>query len=206
MPRSTWVQLRFSAGPPTCRRSAAAPTRPSALPDRLCTSTTSVMRPSLATSPLPAWPALRPDAPSSCPSSSSSCHPRSFASLFNSEASLVSCLEAGHTLVLVAVGVRGIAPVRAALSWTPVLAHAGSSRVAVFYVADSQPSAAYLVEWDTWREAGVSVWCAVPPPRRGSLAAHLPSVAPQRAVCRQAARSPHLLLPLPWLPGARRRW
>ena len=36
-----------------------------------------------------------------------------------------------------------------------MLAHAGSCRVAVFYVAASQPSAAYLVEWDTWREAGV---------------------------------------------------
>lgn len=103
-----------------------------------------------------------------------------FASLFNSEASLVSCLEAGHTLVLVAVGVRGIAPVRAALSWTPVLAHAGSSRVAVFYVADSQPSAAYLVEWDTWREAGAVVTPLYLSEAAASGAANGASVGPEQ--------------------------
>lgn len=56
-------------------------------------------------------------------------------------------------------GTRGIAPVRAALSWTPVLAHAGNSRVTVFYVADKQSEAAYVLEWDLWREAGVSDCC-----------------------------------------------
>lgn len=35
-------------------------------------------------------------------------------------------------------------------------AHATAHRVALFYVAESQSSAAYLVEWDAWREAGVS--------------------------------------------------
>jgi hypothetical protein len=81
----------------------------------------------------------------------------------------MTCLEAGHPLVVVAAGVRGIAPVRAALSWTPVLAHAGSSRVAVFYLADSPPSAAYLAEWDDWREAGVSRRCVwVPGGGRGA--------------------------------------
>ncbi len=34
-----------------------------------------------------------------------------------------------NALPLFLAGVRGIAPVRAALSWTPVLAHAGSCRV-----------------------------------------------------------------------------
>lgn len=82
--------------------------------------------------------------------------PRSFASLFNPEVNLVASLEGGHPLVVLSAGARGIAPVRAALSWTPVLAHAGSCRVAVFYVAASQAAAAYLLEWDTWREAGVS--------------------------------------------------
>lgn len=80
-----------------------------------------------------------------------------FSSLFNSEVNLVASLEAGHPLLVVCAGVRGIAPVRAALAWTPVLAHAGSCHVAVFYVADSPPAAAYLSEWDTWREAGVAV-------------------------------------------------
>jgi hypothetical protein len=53
-----------------------------------------------------------------------------FASLFNpKDINLMACLEGGHPLLVVAAGVRGIAPVRAALSWTPVLAHAGSCRV-----------------------------------------------------------------------------
>lgn len=52
--------------------------------------------------------------------------PRRFASLFNPEVNLMASLEAGHPLLVLAAGVRGIAPVRAALSWTPVLAHAGS--------------------------------------------------------------------------------
>lgn len=69
---------------------------------------------------------------------------------------MMAALEGGHPLVVLCAGPRGVAPVRAALSWTPVLAHAGSCRVAVFYVAGSQSSAAYLLEWDTWREAGVS--------------------------------------------------
>lgn len=80
-----------------------------------------------------------------------------FASLFNSGVNLMASLEGGHPLVVLCAGPRGIAPVRAALSWTPVLAHAGSCRVAVFYVAGSQASAAYLLEWDTWREAGAHV-------------------------------------------------
>ena len=71
----------------------------------------------------------------------------------------MASLEAGHPLLVVCAGVRGIAPVRAALAWTPVLAHAGSCHVAVFYVADSPPAAAYLSEWDTWREAGVRSCC-----------------------------------------------
>lgn len=39
----------------------------------------------------------------------------SFASLFNPDVNLMACLEGGHPLVVVAAGVRGIAPVRAAL-------------------------------------------------------------------------------------------
>ena len=81
-----------------------------------------------------------------------------FASLFNQSINLAAAMENGHPLVMLCAGSRGIAPVRAALSWTPVLAHASNSCVALYYVADSPSSAAYLVEWDTWREAGVSVW------------------------------------------------
>ena len=47
-------------------------------------------------------------------------------------------------------------PLRAALEWTPVQAHATANPVTLFYVAQGQQSAAYLADWDRWREAGVS--------------------------------------------------
>ena len=58
---------------------------------------------------------------------------------------------------MVAVGNKGIAPVRSALNWTPVLAHATMHPCTLVYAAHSQTSAAYLLEWDAWREAGVGV-------------------------------------------------
>jgi ferredoxin-NADP reductase len=59
--------------------------------------------------------------------------------------------------VLVAAGTRGIAPLRAALAWTPVQAHAGTHGVSLFYAAASPAAAAYLPEWEEWRDAGVKV-------------------------------------------------
>jgi hypothetical protein len=59
-------------------------------------------------------------------------------------------------MLAVAVGVRGIAAIRAALNWAPVQAHASSRRVSVYYVTRSPSSAAFLAEWDAWREAGVT--------------------------------------------------
>lgn len=114
----------------------------------------------------------------------------------------MASLEGGHPLVVLCAGPRGIAPVRAALSWTPVLAHAGSCRVAVFYVAGSQASAAYLLEWDTWREAGVR--------RRAASSAHvaaascwLGSFHPPPGLASPAARAPRSLAsPAAHLPTA----
>lgn len=83
---------------------------------------------------------------------------RGYCSLFSSHVGLLSALEEARPLVLIAAGPRGVAPVRAALSWTPVLAHATAHRVSLFYLADSPASAAYLVEWDGWRDAGVGAW------------------------------------------------
>jgi hypothetical protein len=82
---------------------------------------------------------------------------RGFSSLFNSIVGLQSSLEEGRPLLMVAVGSRGIAPLRAALSWTPILAHATAHPINLVYAAESQSSAAYLLEWDSWRDAGVSV-------------------------------------------------
>jgi hypothetical protein len=54
------------------------------------------------------------------------------------------------------VGLKGIAAIRAVLNWAPVQAHATSHRVTAYYVTKSPSSAAFLSEWDQWREAGVS--------------------------------------------------
>jgi hypothetical protein len=124
----------------------------------------------------------------------------------------VASLEAGHPLLVVCAGVRGIAPVRAALAWTPVLAHAGSCHVSVFYVADSPPAAAYLSEWDTWREAGVRSCCRCCCLRVAHVAAAacLPACLP---ACLRAARSMFLLpctasasVPIHTFAALCRRW
>lgn len=53
------------------------------------------------------------------------------------------------------MGARGMGPLRAALEWTPVQAHATANPVSLFYITQCQQSAAYLADWDQWREAGV---------------------------------------------------
>lgn len=81
---------------------------------------------------------------------------RGFSSLFNSYVGLPSSLEEARPLLLIGVGLPGIAPLRAALNWTPLQAHASAHPVAAIYVTDSMSSAAFLTEWDQWRDAGVS--------------------------------------------------
>lgn len=80
-----------------------------------------------------------------------------YASLFDSQNNLSLLLEECKSLIMVGKGFRGIAPLHAAITWTPVQAHATANKVALYYLTDSQTSAAYLVEWDEWREAGVNV-------------------------------------------------
>jgi hypothetical protein len=64
-----------------------------------------------------------------------------------------------RNILAIAVGLRGIAAIRAVLNWAPVQAHATSHKVSCFYVTKSPSSAAFLAEWDQWREAGVSAGC-----------------------------------------------
>ena len=79
-----------------------------------------------------------------------------YASLFNSYVGLLSAAEDSRPLLLIGMGARGMGPLRAALEWTPIQAHATASPVSLFYVTQCQQSAAYLADWDQWREAGVS--------------------------------------------------
>lgn len=70
-----------------------------------------------------------------------------FASLFNSYVGLQSALEDARNLLMIGADCRGIAPLRAALEWTPVQAHSTAHRVNLFYAAKSATSAAYLKDW-----------------------------------------------------------
>jgi hypothetical protein len=78
------------------------------------------------------------------------CRARRFCSLFNSYVGLLSGLEDARNLLLVGAGCRGIAPLRAAVEWTPVQAHATAHSTTLVYVAPSALRAAYLKDWCAW--------------------------------------------------------
>ena len=61
---------------------------------------------------------------------------RGYGSMFDEEVGLMSSMEDQRDLLLVAMG-EGIAPIRAALDWVPVQAHATRSSVTLVYEADS---------------------------------------------------------------------
>jgi len=82
---------------------------------------------------------------------------RGFQSLFHEEDRLGLSLEEGKNLVLVAGG-TGIGPIRAVADWAPVQAYAGNGHVvSLFYHYESLESAAYVDEFQSWREAGIHV-------------------------------------------------
>jgi len=81
---------------------------------------------------------------------------RGFASMFNPASNVASAVEAGRPIVVMAIGTRGIAPVRAMLNSAPVQAHATRAKISCIYVTKSATTAAFLPGWDLWREAGVS--------------------------------------------------
>ncbi|KAK9802950.1 hypothetical protein WJX72_006330 [[Myrmecia] bisecta] len=82
---------------------------------------------------------------------------RGYASLFNTYVGLLSALEESRDLLLIGMGAKGIAPLRAALQWTPLQAHATAKSICLYYMCGSATSAAYVKEWDLWREAGIRV-------------------------------------------------
>jgi len=79
---------------------------------------------------------------------------RGFAPLLSSY-TVAQALEEGRSLLIVAHGTAGMAAARAALSWAPVLAHASTQKVACFASAPSAEAAAFLTDWQGWRDAGV---------------------------------------------------
>ena len=82
--------------------------------------------------------------------------------LFPKDFNLKAAVDAGHAIVLLAGGARGIGPMRAALEWPVVASHADKHPVTLFYLhagarQSNGASSAFVQEWDEWRAAGVAV-------------------------------------------------
>ncbi|GIL87393.1 hypothetical protein Vretimale_1684 [Volvox reticuliferus] len=80
---------------------------------------------------------------------------RGFSPLLDSYNGLTHALEEGRNLVLIAMGTKGVAAIRSALNWQPVLAYASSHSLTALYLTHSPGKAAFVPEWDSWREAGM---------------------------------------------------
>ena len=82
--------------------------------------------------------------------------------LFPKEYNLKAAVDAGHAIVLLAGGARGMGPMRAALEWPIVASHADKHPVTLFYLhagarESNGASSAFVQEWDEWRGGGVAV-------------------------------------------------
>ena len=82
--------------------------------------------------------------------------------LFPKEYNLKAAVDAGHAIVLLAGGARGMGPMRAALEWPVVASHADKHPVTLFYLhagarESNGASSAFVQEWDEWRAGGVAV-------------------------------------------------
>lgn len=60
-------------------------------------------------------------------------------------------------MLVAASGMQGIAGARATLTWNPVQALATEQPVMLVYVTASPQSAAFMTEWDEWRDAGIRI-------------------------------------------------
>ena len=82
--------------------------------------------------------------------------------LFPKDFNLKAAVDAGHAIVLLAGGARGMGPMRAALEWPIVASHADKHPVTLFYLhagarQSNGASSAFVQEWDEWRGGGVAV-------------------------------------------------
>jgi hypothetical protein len=82
--------------------------------------------------------------------------------LFPKDFNLKAAVDAGHAIVLLAGGARGMGPMRAALEWPIVASHADKHPVTLFYLhagarESNGASSAFVQEWDEWRGGGVAV-------------------------------------------------
>ena len=84
-------------------------------------------------------------------------HGSGFSNVLFAERDLEAAMRKNHALVLVANGTNGFASIRALLDWQPVMAYADQHPVSVFYLCESQESAALLSLHDEWRSEGFKI-------------------------------------------------
>ncbi|KAF5841870.1 hypothetical protein DUNSADRAFT_10576 [Dunaliella salina] len=73
---------------------------------------------------------------------------RGFSSVLGSGMGILGALESGQPLLVIGMGLRGMVPCRALLSWVPVQAHATRAKVSCLYLTPSPQDAAFIPEWD----------------------------------------------------------
>jgi hypothetical protein len=84
-------------------------------------------------------------------------HGKGFSNVLFGERDLEAAMRKNHPLVMVAASSDGVASIRAMLDWQPVMAYADQHPVCVFYLCESQESAAFVALHDEWRSEGFKI-------------------------------------------------
>lgn len=58
-------------------------------------------------------------------------------------------------MIIVASGAGGIGTARSAICWDALAASATECPVVVVYIVEAKESAAFMLEWDSWKAMGV---------------------------------------------------
>lgn len=82
---------------------------------------------------------------------------RGFSNVLFAERSLEAAMRKGHSLVVIACDTDGLASAASLFDWQPVLAYADAHPVTLFYLCESQESAALVASHDDWRAAGFKI-------------------------------------------------
>lgn len=82
---------------------------------------------------------------------------RGFSNVLFAERSLEAAMRKGHSLVIIACDTDGLASAASLLDWQPVMAYADAHPVTLFYLCESQESAALLASHDEWRAEGFKI-------------------------------------------------
>ena len=77
--------------------------------------------------------------------------------MVNRQTTIRAGLQEKRPIIMLAFGADGMAPIRSALEWAPLQAHATEAPVVLCYITQSMASAAFVADWDLWRDMGCTV-------------------------------------------------